>query len=112
MNRSTNEARKSSVNPNEEFILRAKIVLEEYPFLKPIIHGLTTMVATEQEWVEAAEEVAKGPLPVVNDPDFVNKYKFIMTAAIVDNPTIPEGLKRDLLGMSFGSIISGQARSK
>ena len=97
-------------------MLRAKIVLEEYPFLQPIVYGLTTMSASEQEWVEAAEDIKTGPLTddpetlkklLERDPDFINKYRFIMTAAIIDNPTIPEQLKYDLLEISFGTMIVG-----
>lgn len=96
---------------DEEYIFRIKLVLQQYPYLRPIAKALSEMTATDKEWRDAAEDLANGPLSnnpevlkaaLAKDPDLVTKYKFLMTSAITENPNIRPELKMEIIDTVFG----------
>lgn len=103
----------------DEHVVRVKAVLGQYPFLAPFARALAKMpITSEQDVIEAATEIAQGfavddpelrATMAARDPDFGQKYKFLLTAGLLANPSIPAHLKLDINAIVFGDMVAGEA---
>ena len=103
---------KFQVQDINELEIKCRIldITQQYPTLTPFLYALTQMESNKSGWIEVANEIriqaeqahVDFASVVKEDPDFPMKYKFALTLAIIENPSVDSETAEQVIQIVFG----------